>query len=106
MDLMRFRSAEREIARRLGLPAAPELRIVLGRVSLIFRGTGLARADEVDQLAHVGQAVAVARAVFTESARALRNRARNAIEVAYEDNATVQGCVVTARWSCVVPAEP
>jgi hypothetical protein len=36
----------------------------------------------------------------------VRERAARAIVVVYEDVAVVQGCVVTARWECVVPAAP
>jgi hypothetical protein len=48
---------------------------------------------------------AVARTVLAgDDRRQLRRGATRAIVVAFKDAAVVQGCEVTARWECTVPA--
>jgi hypothetical protein len=49
---------------------------------------------------------AVARTVLAgDDRRQLRRGATRAIVVAFKDAAVVQGCEVTARWECTVPAQ-
>lgn len=52
------------------------------------------------------RAAAATRRVFQDDERRqLRAAATRAMEVAFEDAAVVQGCAVSARWECTVPAQ-
>jgi len=105
VGVVRYASVAAAIARALGTEPAPDCRIGQGRVALTFRRLGATRWPEARQVEHALQAAAAARAVLAADARrAVRERAARAIVVAYEDAAVVRGCVVTARWECVVPA--
>jgi hypothetical protein len=105
LEVFRFPSVGDAVARGLGIDAAPECRRENGRVILIFRRQGATRWSEAQQAELALRTANVARAVLAEhSRRELRASARRAIVVVYEDAAVVQGCAVTARWECVVPA--
>jgi hypothetical protein len=106
LEVFRFRTAAGAIGRALGVEPLPECRIAHGRTTLTFRRLGATRWPEAQQMEFAGRAVAVARAVLADdSRRQLRNGARRAIVVVYEDATVVQGCAVVARWECAVPGQ-
>jgi hypothetical protein len=105
-EVFTFRSIGDAIAHALQLPVSPECRVVNGRVTLTFRRLGAARWPEMQQMELVHRAVGVARGVLADdSRRQLRRGAARAIVVVFEDASLVQGCAVTARWECALPAQ-
>ena len=71
-----------------------------------FRRIGAARWPEVQQMEFALRAAAVARAVLADDERRqLRRGATRAITIAFKDSAVLEGCEVTARWECTVPAQ-
>ena len=105
-EVLSFRSVGDAIARALHVDPPPECRIVNGRTVITFRRLGAARWPETQQMEFALRAAAVARTVLAgDDRRQLRRGATRAIVVAFKDAAVVQGCEVTARWECTVPAQ-
>jgi hypothetical protein len=70
--------------------------LIVGRTA-----TAIARG-----LQHAREVVAVTRAALREDTRTyMRRRADRAIVVTYEDEHVADGCTISTRWSCVVPAQ-
>ena len=102
--VIRYGAVAAAIARALGVEPAPDCRIGHGRITLTFRRLGASRWSENQQIEHALRAAATARTVLGDDPRrAVRERARRAIVVVYEDATLVRGCAVVARWECVVP---
>jgi hypothetical protein len=103
--IIRYASVANEIARALGVATAPECNLGQGRSILTFRQLGASRWPERQQLEYALAAAATARSVFaTDSRRTVRGRFKRASVGACEDASSVNGCSVTSRWECVIPA--
>jgi hypothetical protein len=99
-----YASAAKEIANALGIERPPEIEIGHGRTTLTFRGQGASRWPQEQQIEHALQAASVSRTVLArDSRRAVRQRARRAIVIVFEDTTLLRGCEVVSRWECVVP---
>ena len=104
-EVFNFRSVGDAIARALRVEPSPDCRIVNGRTVITFRRLGAARWPETEQVEFALRAAAVARAVMADDRRGkLRKGATRAIVIVFKDSAAVQGCEVTLRWECTVPA--
>ena len=104
-EVFSFRSVGDAIGRALGIEPAPDCHVLHGRTVLTFRRIGAARWPEAQQMEFALRAAAVARTVLAgDGRRQIRKGAARAIVVAFKDAAVVQGCEVTARWECTVPA--
>jgi hypothetical protein len=105
-EVFTFRSVGDAIARALRVEPPPDCHILHGRTVITFRRIGAARWPEVQQMEFALRAAAVARAVLADDERRqLRKGATRAITIAFKDSAVLEGCEVTARWECTVPAQ-
>lgn len=105
VGIVRYASIAAAIGRALGVEPAPHCQVGHGRITLTFRRLGASRWSEAQQIEHALRAAAIARTVLADDPRrAVRERAKRAIVVVYEDATLIQGCAVRARWECVVPA--
>ncbi len=105
-EVFTFRSVGDAIARVLRVDPAPDCHILHGRTVITFRRIGAARWPEAQQMEFALRVADVTRAVLAdEKRRQLRKGATRAIVIAFKDSAVVQGCEVTARWECTVPAQ-
>jgi hypothetical protein len=104
-EVFTFRSVGDAIARVLRIDPPPDCHILHGRTIITFRRLGAARWPEAQQMEFALRAADATRAVLAnDKRRQLRKGATRAIVVAFKDSAVVQGCEVTARWECTVPA--
>jgi hypothetical protein len=105
-EVLSFRSVGDAIARALRVDPAPDCHIFHGRTVITFRRLGVACWPEAQQMEFALRTAAVTRAVLADDQRRqLRKGATRAITIAYKDSAVVEGCEVTARWECTVPAQ-
>jgi hypothetical protein len=105
-EVLSFRSVGDAIARALRVDPPPDCRIFHGRTVITFRRLGAARWPEPQQMEFALRAASITRAVLADDERRqLRRGAARAITIAYKDSAVVDGCEVTARWECTVPAQ-
>jgi hypothetical protein len=99
-----YASAANAIGHALGIARPPEIEIGRGRTTLTFRSQGASRWPEEQQMEQALRAASISRTVLGEdSRRAVRQRARRAIVIVFEDTTLLQGCEVVSRWECVVP---
>jgi hypothetical protein len=104
IGIVRYLSVAKTIGNALGIDPPPYVRIGHGRITITFRSLGASRWPENQQVELALRAAETARAVLAKgSQRAVRRRTARAIVVVYEDSSVVRGCVVVARWECVVP---
>ncbi len=105
VGVVRYPSVATAVENAIGGSPAPEFRIGQWRTTLTFHGIGASRWPEHRQVEFALHVAGIARdALAAQWRRAVRSYAERAIEVVYEDAALVEGCAVTSRWECVVPA--
>lgn len=105
-EVFAFRSVGDEIGRALRVDPSPDCHILHGRTIITFRRLGAASWPGAQQMEFALRAVDIARAVLAgDKRRQVRKGATRAIVIAFKDSAVVQGCEVTARWECTVPAQ-
>ena len=103
--VIRFAAVANAIADAMGIDPGPDCRIGHGRIMLTFRRLGASRWPDRQQIEFALRSAEVARSILAaDSRRILRQRAKRAIVVVYEDATLVSGCSVVARWECVIPA--
>jgi hypothetical protein len=105
VGIVRYVSVATAIGKALGIEPPPYCEIGHGRITLTFRRLGASRWPEDKQVEYALWVASTARAVLGDDPRrSVRERAKRAIVVVYEDASLIRSCSVVARWECVVPA--
>ena len=105
VGVVRYASVARRIAEALRIEVAPDCRLRQGRTTITFRHLGASHWPAQRQIEYALHASSIARREFAvDPRRIIRDRARRAIVVVFEDATLDRGCAVTSRWECVVPA--
>ena len=105
VGIVRYASVARRIAEALQVDVPPDCRLRQGRTTITFRHLGASRWPAQRQIEFGLHAASVARRVIaSDSRRVIRDRAKRAIVIVFEDATLDRGCAVTSRWECVVPA--
>lgn len=105
IGVVRYASVADAIEARLTLGARPACHVGRGRLYVVLRGAGATRWGPEAQISRALEMAAIARGILAEDGRAaVREHARHAVVVRFEDAAAAQGCDVRAQWECVVPS--
>jgi hypothetical protein len=105
VGVIRYASVANAIERALGIEKGVDCRIGHGRITVTLRQLGASRWPEPHQVGYALRVAGIARGIIAGlSRRGVRRRGAKAIVVVYEDTSLAEGCAVTSKWECVVPA--